>query len=119
MTSQRTLWLRFHFKRGRPALPRPQGLVSDSGALGELVCEQTSEITVFGVTRRPSFIKRSRSNNLIQHSRSTWSCAMLEHSLDQTIGLELAQMRASGVAMQVDCPSRRGRVDRSATTKDA
>src|SRR5665213_423129 len=119
-TRQRTLRQRFHFKSGCPALPRPQGLVPGTGVLVELVREQTSEIAILGIARFTMIIRRRRWHYLIEHSRSTWNCAMLEHSLDQPIGLELAQMHARSIAMQVDCLPRLGCINRSLTaTKDA
>jgi len=43
---------------------------------------------------------------------------MFGHSLDQTIGLELAQMRARSIAMKTDCIPRLGGINRSlAATK--
>jgi hypothetical protein len=43
---------------------------------------------------------------------------MFEHSLDQTIGLELVQMRARSIAMKTDCVPCLGGINRSlAATK--
>jgi len=117
-TRQRWLRQRFHFKSGRPASPSSQGLVPDSGVLGELVREQTSKIAILGVIRFTMNISRRRRRYLIEHSRSTLSCAMFEHSLNQTIGLELVQMRARSIAMKTDCIPCLGGINRSlAATK--
>lgn len=112
-TRQRSLRQRFHCKSGRPASPSPQGLVPDSGVLGELLREQTSKSAILSVIRFTMNISRRRRHYLIEHSRSALSSAMFEHSPDQTIGLELVQMRTRSIAMKTDCVPRLGGINRS------